>query len=947
MAYLDIRRDGEPAQAVALSAEEVTAIGRHPACAVRLVDGGVPDIAARVTFDGASFRVAAGPDAAVRVNGDRVEAGPLRESDLIQIGRYQIRFREGEADAGGERVVLEALDERPGKSRKRRPSGDGRSRRRDSGDVRKTASRRDTGAQRVVPEASADDLPVAVPLSQLADNADVVVESERPDREKPPSRRGRTRPGDEDLVRSPSLLILTGTTAALLVAGVALYFVIGRESARGLLVQADADFDAGRYAAAITGYETFLIEYPGDSRKVKARLRLGISRVERAASAANPDFEAAAEELSRVAEDARGEGRFDDVRAALLDSAEAVLASAAEDATGSGLTDDLDAAERVAAVYGRLSAGLPEPRERAAGLEAAMARAREAVRVAGRVADVATSVDALRDAGDFRGGHRQLDALLRTERLTAEQTASATALRDGLVTAEAAGVASLAADGLPVAAAGPDPSTYVSPMPTFAATNIAAAGGSPVVVAGRDTVYGLDPANGRVVWERPAGGTVPIDPIVVPGMTEQAVVAEQGGEVLALIRVADGSAVWRLGLSGPVAGPPLIDGDVVFAVVDGRELWRIDLGSGAVTARVAFPDELAVAPAVTGDGRFLIAVGRDDLTFTLDPETLERIAVTHTAQADVRDAVPLGAGRVVLWIDRVGPAVLRAFLVGDDGTLAEAGSLPVGGPAGGRPDVWGDVVFVPGVGGRVTAVRVTDADVGATLTKLAVSDASATTISPTQDKAFDESATRITVASGPTVWAAAATLQAMRLEAGVFDFVGRPISAGTHVASAVLSERRVVTTQLVGPGGRLAFAAVDRETRRPLWETREASPLVAVLPIEAGHMLVNEAGERFRVRDESFAARKEVAFVDRVPGYDAATHGRLLPVPTSAGTSAFASTGDEVALWLAAEASILGPYAATSGRPIRARRLDDGGWAIEIAGDVWRTEGGRGRLVRS
>src|SRR5262249_23314165 len=66
------------------------------------------------------------------------------------------------------------------------------------------------------------------------------------------------RPGEQEVLRSPLVLILGGGTLALLLAALTLWFVIGREAASEKYSRAVAALDSRQYPQAISLFEEFL-----------------------------------------------------------------------------------------------------------------------------------------------------------------------------------------------------------------------------------------------------------------------------------------------------------------------------------------------------------------------------------------------------------------------------------------------------------------------------------------------------------------------------------------------------------------------------------------------------------------------------------------------------------------------------------------------------------------
>lgn len=177
--------------------------------------------------------------------------------------------------------------------------------------------------------------------------------------------------------------------------------------------------------------------------------------------------------------------------------------------------------------------------------------------------------------------------------------------------------------------------------------------GRPVIAGAGETVLALDPETGEEVWSRRVFGAVLPHPPVWNGYA--VAVTTQAGEV-ALLRLSDGSGVWRYGLPSPPTCPPSADTDSVYITCrngntyalgeedpSGREprwsvdtgwsaaglgvdsgmvfagttgdLHAIDAGTGEVRWRHAIGDWRHTAPAV---GRDTLFVGGDRL-WALDP----------------------------------------------------------------------------------------------------------------------------------------------------------------------------------------------------------------------------------------------------------------------------------------------------------------------------------------
>jgi outer membrane protein assembly factor BamB len=214
------------------------------------------------------------------------------------------------------------------------------------------------------------------------------------------------------------------------------------------------------------------------------------------------------------------------------------------------------------------------------------------------------------------------------------------------------------------------------------------------VVPGPDAVFGVDIADGSVVWELPGWSSVgAIDgPVLVFG--ERASDPSDGGALVGYDRVS-GAELWRTALEigmmpfevevvGEVAVAGLLSGDArrieAFDLRTGTSLWRQD-GTFRVEATAA--DVLAVVDlsgavvgldAATGAERWR----RDDLTVNDAPMAVDReaaliLATEPTATSGARQVLDVATGETAwTWDGSIGfvLAVREGGLVVGDGLVA-------------------------------------------------------------------------------------------------------------------------------------------------------------------------------------------------------------------------------------------------------------------------------------
>ncbi len=112
----------------------------------------------------------------------------------------------------------------------------------------------------------------------------------------------------------------------------------------------------------------------------------------------------------------------------------------------------------------------------------------------------------------------------------------------------------------------------------------------------RGHVFGLDPADGRVVWKTDVGGPVWTAPAVADG---RVFVGHSGGEVVALDAV-DGHVLWRFETIEVVRASVTVVGSYVIAGTLGGNLYSLNAADGTVVDRRELKGGIAEAPVTDG-----------------------------------------------------------------------------------------------------------------------------------------------------------------------------------------------------------------------------------------------------------------------------------------------------------------------------------------------------------
>ena len=244
--------------------------------------------------------------------------------------------------------------------------------------------------------------------------------------------------------------------------------------------------------------------------------------------------------------------------------------------------------------------------------------------------------------------------------------------------------------------------------------------GSAVYVSGRDgSAWALSATDGKVIW-RVVGtpGTTGYVGSAAPTISDRVVIfPSSGGELLAVLKVGNGTTVWRSSLAGKRLGrahafTPDITGD---AVISGGTLFA-GSGSGRTVAlssnsgeQIWSAGEGALGPVAVGGGSIFL-VSDEARLVRLDASTGEviwAVPMPYFTEEKIKRRKgiyahygPILAGGRVMVVSSDG--FLRVFDP-TDGSLTHTAGIPGG--ASTQPAAAGGVLFVVGGDGQLHAFR--------------------------------------------------------------------------------------------------------------------------------------------------------------------------------------------------------------------------------------------------
>ncbi len=891
MPFLEIRRGAGPTETRELAKTAPLLVGRHAASDIRIDDEAIAAVHCRFSWNKLGFEVVAATAAGVMYNGRVVRSALLSPGDTVRIGEVELVLcAEAQAEVGRASQ----------RKRPRSPEPDDEykiavSREKpliESGEVvLKPDSkeklwvplgRRESSPAPQTPATSTANPPHIdrpPPRGDVSEELEILPDEE-PMREATPGivlkRRGSSapeaapaagsagaaapaaarawgkgrplRPGDQEAVRSPLVLGLTGAVLFLLLGSATLWLIMSRESTQRQLDTALAAQSAGAYAQAIELLEQFLKDHPRHKEAASVKVALATARVDQATAGAVPAWDRGLEALNRFIEQVRDTDGFHDPqseeRRFAIKSATRIALGAAKTAGSAHQAALLAISAEAGKVLEHYSpADLPP----AAALDEIAAAVREAEAsilrqdafdLAAKEIDAAladqktlTALDLQRqllgryaDLARFRPLQDRLKKILNLEKqLTVRQEQP----RD----AETAERPSL---GL----------RWLSLDRRTRTRSDEASVGETVFAVAEECCYGVDTVTGEPQWRRVIGPATPFFPMAVSARIPGLLVYDAHQRELQFVVRRTGQLRWRQTVEDRPGGAPLVHEGQIFLATQSGKLLQIDLETGRLSAQLVFTQPLAGTPVLSPSRDRLYVAGRQDLLYVLTRRPLACEQVLFMGHAPGGVAAPLLMLRDYLLVaenDRLTSCRLRVFrTVPEDQPLREIAAARVDGQVHDAPVLRGKELFVASTPERVSALTVAETDDTHVLTPIAT------------HRVKDSPGGALYLAAGPDdqLWLAGAALRRFQLTKDSFRLDKKQLALGLAAqplqatAGALFAGRRLPFSRAV------LFIRADREQMIGQWQVAlGAAVLECTRPAakDGSVICVNALGDLFHV----------------------------------------------------------------------------------------------------
>jgi len=736
-----------------LSRKQPLTVGRQSFNDISIPDEDVAPLHCRVLWNKTTYEVTAATSMGVEVNGTPVTQARLQSGDIIRVGSLDLIYRDesipdqSNDESAGFRLRADTELE-PARGNPRSAAKPAATPPQKNSDDPKSTSRSERPRQHQEPPAKhPDDMslfdgkvytesqaiqayrageltppseeftesiklkPLASSYSPVPQQAESAPEPHRP----PVFLTGpRTRPGEQEVLRSPLVVGLgLGGLVLVLVTGI-FWFLIGREQANRLYDRAVAELNDGQYAQSIASFEQFLKQYSGHSLRKQAERGLSQALVQKEISGATPAWNRGYEQLQAMISRHRAESDFTEIYPILNRFGEEIALGAARTAEVTRDASLLTVSEDAQVVLERYADPAAPPSGALGRIKEARTAAVIAISKQKLFDDGMAAVDAALAAKQPMVALSEREKLVRAY----DGFASHKRIKEALQKSLALERSAIVSDDTERAAETTDVPQPTRPpalglFHTRTRTDETSQGRVAYVIA-KDCCYAVDTVTGELVWRRVIGFNSPFFPVITSGSVSGLLVFDGNHQSLMCCQPATGKLIWRQKLDGRPRSAPLIHEGQIYLPTDDRALCRIDLESGRLNERVKFSQNLHGPPVLSPDGNHLLVPGEMAMIYALSLRPLAAAATTFTDHAaGSLSAPPIALGKLFLLCenDKSDSANLRLW----DGSrptvpLVELTSkaVRVRGQVRESPVLRGNQLVVPSSGEQLAAFSVTD-----------------------------------------------------------------------------------------------------------------------------------------------------------------------------------------------------------------------------------------------
>lgn len=653
---------------------------------------------------------------------------------------------------------------------------------------------------------------------------------------------GPERPGEQNVGRSPIVLILAGSTIGALLLSVIFWLMISSTREARLLKEAQLSLEQQKYLDADSQFLNFLAVYPKTGSTAAARIGLHRTRVEKNIMTETPDVVKGLDELKQLDSVCRDLPGFSEIRDDLRRYADRLTFAGARVAEITQEQKALDVSKEALQILIRYAGedGLKPERQKQLEDRQRLGEASVAKKI-----DFDSTLQRIQqqmEVGDIIGAIQTRAALIDKYKVL-ENDKDVLKLLDDILAKEKEYVvrSDIGKDGL-----GPDPAVRETPsraltLRTRAVTDVVSQGRA-VFSVGVDSCFAVDADTGDPLWRKPIGVDSPFAPIPVKGAEPGVLVYSTLTEELQMLSQKDGSLQWRQSCESRPTAAPLMMTDTLYISTRANELWQISVASGRAIAKLRFSQPVIGPPTVSSDAQRLVIPGDQLLVYTIAINPFGCLAVSQIPHRAGSVKVPIvSAGRYYLLCDNAAAdtARVQTLQMSESGQLSVVAADSIDGQIHDPCLLRGYELFVPSTPQRITAFRVADEANQPPLSRVGV------------NQLEEGIQTRMFLLAGPggQLWLGGRDLRKFQTRTNTILLDSGVTAEGIHLQPIQFADEAVFLTSRTAQSSSVFFTRADREQMKGTWRTVLGSRLVAVAPATGGQSLlaIADYGEAYRV----------------------------------------------------------------------------------------------------
>jgi len=661
-------------------------------------------------------------------------------------------------------------------------------------------------------------------------------------------RSGRRRLGRkrDNVWDSPLLLIGGGALLLLVIVGGVLYWALNRRTGDETFKMAEDFYRSGSYTKAIAQYTKFLEDFPNHDSVSLARVKRGLARLRQATDHAT-DWPKALDVAKQVLDEIAGEEAFHtEARPELV----AMLPKIAQ-----GLADraraDLDAtladqSEEALALVNKYVPASSRPATKLNDIQALLALTRREIASGVELASAVKAMNQAVKEKETARAYKVRSALLQKYPGLVDNERLQEAVR--AVSKAELSLVKMVQKEQPAQESEPPTSTPATVSLATRRSDAPPPGseGHVIFVLAPGVAYGLDAAEGRVLWRRPVGfhagvqsPDFPPTPISNKAGSDAIMVDSERHEVLR-VEAQSGKPRWRHRIGERFDAYPVVaDERLLVATRSGRLVW-IDLATGSSPGYIQFPQELRVGPTIDVPRSSMYQLAEHSNLFVLslpDGEAKQVVYLGHSPGSVTVSPVVVNRYLIVAENNGVEHATLRVLsLEAEEDHQAPVRivqNVRLKGHVDAPPQVSGVRMLVATDQGHLYVFEISGTDAEKPLALLAESTASGA--SDLADERAPEALIRFPLLEGGRVWIADSQLTWYDLQPagrrlqprGVKNARSATLQPLVAIGQTVFHVRRKVGL----PG--VQVSAIGPDQPEPFWETYLAAPLAAEPRVDA------------------------------------------------------------------------------------------------------------------